>query len=38
LGVCWWTMFFPGIFILVTVLGYNMLGEGIREHFNPKAK
>ena len=38
LGVCWWPMLFPGIFILITVLGYNLLGEGLREHFDPKKR
>ena len=36
LGICWWLMLFPGLAILITVLGYNLLGEGLREHFNPK--
>lgn len=36
LGVCWWLTIFPGLAILVTVLGYNLLGEGLREHFNPR--
>lgn len=36
LGVCWWTIMFPGLAILITVLGFNMLGEGLREHFNPR--
>ena len=35
LGVCWWLMLFPGLFIFITVLGYNLLGEGLREYFNP---
>lgn len=38
LGACWWLMFFPGFFILITVLGYNLLGEGLREYFNPGRK
>ena len=38
LGVCWWPMFFPGVFILITVLGYNLLGEGLREYFNAERK
>jgi len=38
LGVCWWPMLFPGIFILITVLGYNLLGEGLRERFDPKRR
>ncbi|GAB7140779.1 ABC transporter permease [Deferribacterales bacterium RsTz2092] len=27
----WWLSFFPGIAILLTVLGFNMLGEGLRQ-------
>ena len=33
LGVAWWLTIFPGLAILVTVLGYNLLGEGIRDYF-----
>lgn len=35
LGVCWWLSLFPGLAIFITVLGYNLLGEGLREHFSP---
>ncbi|PIW67559.1 MAG: peptide ABC transporter permease [Candidatus Omnitrophica bacterium CG12_big_fil_rev_8_21_14_0_65_42_8] len=31
MGAGWWMMLFPGIAIFITVLGYNLLGEGIRE-------
>ena len=31
LGVAWWQTVFPGGVILVTVLGFNLLGEGLRE-------
>jgi peptide/nickel transport system permease protein len=31
MGVAWWMLFFPGSAIFITVLGYNLLGEGIRE-------
>jgi len=31
MGVAWWMMLFPGMAIFITVLGYNLLGEGIRE-------
>ena len=31
MGAAWWMMLFPGIAIFITVLGYNLLGEGIRE-------
>lgn len=32
----WWLSFFPGLSILVTVLAYNLLGEGIRDAFDPR--
>lgn len=32
LGVAWWLALFPGLSILLTVLGFNFLGEGLREH------
>lgn len=31
LGVAWWLSLFPGLAILLTVLGFNLLGEGLRE-------
>jgi peptide/nickel transport system permease protein len=36
LGVAWWLTVFPGIFILLTVLSYNILGEGLRDVMEPK--
>lgn len=36
LGVAWWLTLFPGIAILLTVLGYNLLGEGIRDALGPR--
>ncbi len=30
LGVAWWLTLFPGLAIFITILGYNMLGEGLR--------
>lgn len=38
LGVAWWLSFFPGMAILVTVLGYNLLGEGIRDAIDPRLR
>ena len=32
----WWLSVFPGIAIMVTVLGYNFLGEGIRDALDPR--
>ena len=34
----WWLSLFPGLAILVTVLGYNLLGEGLRDVLDPKNK
>jgi peptide/nickel transport system permease protein len=36
LGVAWWISFFPGIFILISVLCYNLIGEGLKDALNPK--
>jgi peptide/nickel transport system permease protein len=31
LGVAWWLTVSPGVCILITVLAFNLLGEGLRE-------
>ena len=38
LGVAWWLILFPGLAILVTVLGFNLLGEGLRDMLNPRLR
>ncbi len=38
LGVAWWLSFYPGMAILITVLGYNLLGEGIRDAIDPRLR
>ena len=38
LGTAWWLSAFPGLAILLTVLGYNLLGEGIRDALDPRLK
>ncbi len=38
LGTAWWLSVFPGLAILITVLGYNLLGEGIRDAMDPRIK
>jgi len=38
LGSAWWLSVFPGLAILLTVLGYNLLGEGIRDALDPRLK
>ena len=34
----WWLSLFPGLSILITVLAYNLLGEGIRDALDPRVK
>ncbi len=34
--IAWWLSVFPGLAILITVLGYNLLGEGIRDSIDPR--
>ncbi|OPX21025.1 MAG: peptide ABC transporter permease [Desulfobacca sp. 4484_104] len=36
--IAWWLSLFPGLAILITVMGYNLLGEGIREAIDPRLK
>ncbi|HEY4532333.1 MAG TPA: ABC transporter permease [Kurthia sp.] len=33
-----WTMIFPGLAIMLTVLGFNLMGDGLRDAFDPKMK
>jgi peptide/nickel transport system permease protein len=34
--VAYWLSLYPGLAILITVLGYNLLGEGLRDAVDPK--
>lgn len=34
----WWLSVYPGLAILVTVLAYNLLGEGIRDALDPRLR
>ncbi|QEA11857.1 ABC transporter permease subunit [Comamonas flocculans] len=34
----WWVVTFPGVAILVTVLAFNLLGDGLRDALDPKLK
>src|SRR3989338_714876 len=36
--IAWWISVFPGLAIFVTVLAYNLLGEGIRDSIYPRLK
>ncbi|MBN8891546.1 MAG: D-ala-D-ala transporter subunit [Rhodospirillales bacterium 70-18] len=33
----WWYSFFPGLFIFLTVLGFNLLGDGLRDMLDPRS-
>ncbi|MFQ6671740.1 MAG: ABC transporter permease [Candidatus Tectimicrobiota bacterium] len=34
----WWLTIFPGVAILVTVLAFNLVGEGLRDAWDPRLK
>ena len=34
----WWVVTFPGMAILITVLAFNLLGDGLRDALDPKLK
>ncbi|KUK27115.1 MAG: Binding-protein-dependent transport systems inner membrane component [Acetothermia bacterium 64_32] len=34
----WWVSTFPGLAIMVTVLGFNLLGDGIRDILDPRMR
>lgn len=34
----WWMTVFPGLAIFVTVLGYNLIGEGLRDALDPRLR
>ena len=38
LGVAWWLSLYPGLAILFIVLGYNLLGEGLRDLLDPRGR
>jgi peptide/nickel transport system permease protein len=38
INVAWWISFFPGLAILVTVLGFNLLADFVREFMDPRLR
>lgn len=34
----WWLVFFPGVAITITVLAFNLLGDGIRDMLDPRLR
>jgi peptide/nickel transport system permease protein len=36
IDIAWWLSVFPGLAIMVTMLGYNLFGEGLRDALDPR--
>jgi peptide/nickel transport system permease protein len=36
--VAWWLMLFPGAFLIVTTLSFNLLGDGLRDAFDVRTE
>lgn len=34
----WWVLFFPGLAIIFTVLGFNLVGDGLRDALDPSLR
>ena len=34
----WWLMIAPGVCITTTILAFNLLGDGLRDHFDPRLR
>ena len=34
----WWLVAFPGLFIFLTVFGFNLLGDALRDAFDPRTR
>lgn len=34
----WWLSFFPGLLLAITVLGFNLLGDGMRDALDPRMR
>ena len=37
LNSSWWLILFPGLFLSLTLLALNFVGDGLRDAFDPKA-
>jgi peptide/nickel transport system permease protein len=35
--LAWWTLVFPGLFLVVTTLTFNLLGDGLRDALDPRS-
>ena len=34
----WWVSLFPGIAVVIAVLGFNLLGDGLSDALNPRIR
>jgi peptide/nickel transport system permease protein len=34
----WWLSVFPGIFIAVLVIAFNLVGDGLRDRLDPRSR
>ncbi len=37
-NVAWWYIVFPALFLLITTLAFNLLGDGIRDAMDPRTE
>lgn len=37
-GVAWWTLAFPSLAIILAVIGFNLLGDGLRDAIDPRGR
>ena len=37
-STAWWTLAAPSIAIIITVIGFNFLGDGLRDAVDPRAR
>jgi peptide/nickel transport system permease protein len=38
IGEAWWISTFPGVIMVLTILGFNLLGDGLRDVLDPRMK
>ena len=37
-ATAWWLLAFPGVFLVATVIGHNLVGEALRDALDPRAR
>ncbi len=38
MSVAWWTLFFPTLMLVITLLCFNFIGDGLRDALDPKSR